>query len=81
MTAAGGGAAVWETLPNCNGVARVDAATGSVRYVPLDPGRPFGIAAGGGSAWVATDRGVVRLAAPDQVTWTNSRARCSPAAG
>ena len=56
-----GEGAVWATLPNYNGIARVDVATGSVRYVPLDQGRPFGIAAGGGSAWVATDRGVVRL--------------------
>jgi streptogramin lyase len=56
-----GEGAVWATLPNYNAVARVDAGTGSVRYVALDQGRPFGIAAGGGSAWVATDRALVRL--------------------
>jgi virginiamycin B lyase len=56
-----GEGAVWAALPNYNAVARVDAASGSVRYVALDQGRPFGVAAGGGSAWVATGRAVVRL--------------------
>jgi streptogramin lyase len=56
-----GEGAVWAALPNYDAVARVDLASGSVRYVRLDQGRPFGIAAGGGSAWVATDRGVVQL--------------------
>jgi virginiamycin B lyase len=53
--------AVWATLPNYRAVARVDTATGAARYLALDQGRPFGIAVGGGSAWIATDRGVVRL--------------------
>jgi len=52
---------VWATLPNHDAVARVDAATGEARYVRILHGRPFGVAAGGGSAWVATDRAVVRL--------------------
>lgn len=56
-----GEGAVWATLPNHHAVARVDASSGAVRYVALDQGQPFGVAAGGGSAWVATDRGVVRL--------------------
>jgi virginiamycin B lyase len=56
-----GDGAVWATLPNHDAVARVDAATGTVRYVQLRQGRPFGVAVGGGSAWVATDRAVVRL--------------------
>jgi streptogramin lyase len=56
-----GEGAVWATLPNYDTVARVDATTGAVQYVHLDQGQPFGIAVGGGSAWVATDRAVVRL--------------------
>ena len=56
-----GEGAIWATLPNHHAVARVDASTGAVRYGSLDQGQPFGIAVGGGSAWVATDRGVVRL--------------------
>jgi hypothetical protein len=57
-----GEGAVWATLPNYNAIVRVDASSGSVRYIALDQGQPFGIAVGGGSAWVATDRAVVRLA-------------------
>jgi streptogramin lyase len=72
-----GEGAVWATLPNYDGVARVDVATGAVRYVTLDHGRPFGIAAGGGSAWVATDRAVVRL---DGATGTPAAASNLPRA-
>ncbi len=53
--------ALWLTLPNHDAVARVDAITGMVRYIQLRYGRPFGIAVGAGSAWLATDRAVVRL--------------------
>jgi streptogramin lyase len=53
--------ALWATLPNHDAVARIDSATGEVRYLQLNYGRPFGIAVGAGSAWVATDRAVVRL--------------------
>jgi hypothetical protein len=56
-----GDGALWTTLPNYHAVARVDAATGAVRYVQLDQGQPFGVAVGGGAAWVATDHAVVRL--------------------
>jgi streptogramin lyase len=56
-----GEGALWAALPNHDAVARVDATTGEVRYVRLRQGRPFGVAAGGGSAWVATDGAVVRL--------------------
>jgi streptogramin lyase len=56
-----GEGALWATLPNHDALARVDAATGAVRYVRLRQGRPFGVAVGDGSAWVATDRAVVRL--------------------
>lgn len=56
-----GDGAVWATLPNYDAVARIDAATGSVRYARTPYGEPFGVAVGGGSAWVATDHGVLRL--------------------
>lgn len=56
-----GDGAVWATLPNDGAVARLDAATHALRYTRVPYGRPFGVAAGGGSAWVATDHGVVRL--------------------
>jgi hypothetical protein len=56
-----GEGAVWATMPNFDAVARVDVTTGAVRFVRLDHGRPFGVATGGGSAWVATDRALVRL--------------------
>jgi hypothetical protein len=32
-----------------------------VTYTRTPYGRPFGVAVGGGSAWVATDHGVLRL--------------------
>jgi streptogramin lyase len=53
--------AVWATFPNNRGVARVDPGSGEARYFAVAVGEPFGIAAGGGSAWVATDRAVWRL--------------------
>jgi streptogramin lyase len=53
--------ALWATLPNHDAVVRVDAISGQARYFQLDYGRPFGIAIGAGSAWVATQRAVVRL--------------------
>ena len=56
-----GDGAVWATLPNYGAVARVDAGTHSVLYTRTPYGRPFGVAVGGGSTWVATDHGVVRL--------------------
>ena len=56
-----GDGAVWATLPNYGAVARVDAGTHAVLYARTPYGRPFGVAVGGGSTWVATDHGVVRL--------------------
>lgn len=56
-----GDGAVWATLPNHDALARIDASIGEVRYVGRGFGHPFGIALGGGSVWVATDRSVVRL--------------------
>src|SRR5262245_57454788 len=53
--------AAWATLPNNGGVARIDAATRTVRYVRTPYGEPFGIAVGAGSAWVATDTAVLKL--------------------
>jgi virginiamycin B lyase len=56
-----GDGAVWATLPNAGAVARVDTATGEIVYARTPYGRPFGVAVGGGSAWVATDHGVLKL--------------------
>jgi streptogramin lyase len=56
-----GDGAVWATLPNYGAVARLDTGTHALRYVRTPYGRPFGVAVGGGSAWVATDHGVLRL--------------------
>jgi streptogramin lyase len=56
-----GDGAVWATLPNYGAVARLDPASGTVSYARTPYGRPFGVAVGGGSAWVATDHGVLRL--------------------
>ena len=67
-----GDGAVWATLPNYGAVARLDAATGAVAYARTPYGRPFGVAVGGGSAWVATDHGVLRL---DGVTGEADRRR------
>jgi hypothetical protein len=58
-----GNGAVWATLANNRGVARVDAVTGDVRYIPVGYGEPFGVAVGGDHAWVATDRAVWKLGA------------------
>jgi streptogramin lyase len=58
---AAGGGAVWATLPNYDAVARLDTSTHALTYARTPYGRPFGVAAGGGSAWVATDHGVLRL--------------------
>jgi streptogramin lyase len=56
-----GEGAVWATLANNRGLARVDVVTGTVRYVPIAYGEPFGVAVGGGSAWAASDRAVWKL--------------------
>jgi virginiamycin B lyase len=56
-----GEGALWATLPSRDAVARIDTASGRVTYVRLRYGRPFGVAVGGASAWVATDRAIVRL--------------------
>jgi len=56
-----GDGAVWATLPNYGAVARLDTATHALRYARTPHGRPFGVTVGGGSAWVATDHGVLRL--------------------
>jgi hypothetical protein len=56
-----GDGAVWATLPNYGAVARLDTATHALTYARIPYGRPFGVAVGGGSTWVATDHGVVRL--------------------
>jgi streptogramin lyase len=56
-----GDGAVWATLPNYGAVARLDTGTHTLRYAGTPYGRPFGVAVGGGSTWVATDHGVVRL--------------------
>jgi streptogramin lyase len=48
-------------LPNYGAVARLDASTHALQYVRTPYGRPFGVAVGAGSAWVATDHGVLRL--------------------
>jgi streptogramin lyase len=56
-----GDGAVWATLPNSGAVARLDTGTHALRYARTPYGRPFGVAVGGGSAWVATDHGVLHL--------------------
>jgi streptogramin lyase len=56
-----GDGAVWATLPNYGAVARLDTGTHALLYARTPYGRPFGVAVGGGSAWVATDHGVLRL--------------------
>ena len=69
---------VWTTLANNRGVARIDALTGSVRYIPIPFGDPFGVAVGGGHAWVATDRAVWKL---DATTGVPRAASLTPRAG
>ena len=56
-----GDGALWATLPNYDAVARVDAITGGVQYARVRYGAPFGVAVGGGAAWVAAAGGVVRF--------------------
>jgi sugar lactone lactonase YvrE len=56
-----GDGAVWATLPNYGAVAKLDTGTHALVYARTPYGRPFGVAVGGGSAWVATDHGVLRL--------------------
>jgi streptogramin lyase len=73
-----GDGAVWATLPNYGAVARLDVATHAVSYTRIPYGRPFGIAVGGGAAWVASDHGVVRL---DSATGRPTGAAILPAAG
>lgn len=72
-----GDGAVWATLPNYGAVARLDPATGTVVYARTPYGRPFGVAVGDGSAWVATDHGVVRF---DDVTAKPTGVALLPAA-
>jgi len=72
-----GDGAVWATLPNYDAVARIDAATSSVQYARTPYGRPFGVTIGGGSAWVATDHGVLRL---DELTAKPTGVALLPAA-
>lgn len=72
-----GDGAVWATLPNYDAVARIDASTGSIRYARTPYGRPFGVTVGGGSAWVATDHGVLRL---DELTGRPTGVALLPAA-
>lgn len=68
------GGAVWAALPNHGAVARIDPATGEVRYIRVPYGNPFGVDAAG---WVATDRAVVKL---DPTTGALEAARLIPAA-
>jgi streptogramin lyase len=69
--------ALWATLPNHGAVARIDTTTGAVRYIRTPYGEPFGVAAGAGAAWVATDRAVLQL---DQTTGALKAAVLVPAA-
>jgi YVTN family beta-propeller protein len=53
---------VWVTHPNQNVVTRSDPSSGTVTAtVPVDQGRLFGVAAGGGAVWVVTDEALVRI--------------------
>jgi streptogramin lyase len=72
-----GDGAVWVTLPNYGAVARLDTATHAIRYARTPYGRPFGVAVGGGSIWVATDHGVLRL---DSATGNTTGAALLPTA-
>jgi streptogramin lyase len=72
-----GDGAVWAALPNAGAVARLDVATRKVTYARTPYGRPFGVAVGGGSTWVATDHGVLRL---DSATGHPTGAALLPAA-
>jgi streptogramin lyase len=71
-----GEGAAWATLPNNRGLVRQDGATA---YVAVPFGDPFGVAVGGGSIWVATNRAVWKL---DAATGTpQAAALIPPAAG
>jgi streptogramin lyase len=72
-----GDGAVWATLPNQGAVARLDVGARTVGYAHVPYGRPFGVAVGGGSSWVATDHGVVRF---DETTARPSGAAILPPA-
>lgn len=63
-----GDGAVWATLPNYGAVARLDTGTHALVYARTPYGRPFGIAVGGGSTWVAADHGVLRLRRHDRTS-------------
>ena len=53
---------VWVTHPNQNVLTRSDQTTGAVAAtVPVEQGRLFGVAAGGGSVWAVTDEALVRV--------------------
>jgi hypothetical protein len=69
------GAGLWATLPNHGAVARIDPQGGSVRYIRIPYGDPFGIDATG--VWVATDRAVLQL---DPTTGELKAAALIPAA-
>jgi streptogramin lyase len=73
-----GEGAVWATLANNRGAARVDGATGAVRYADVPFGDPFGVAVGGGSVWVAANRAVWKL---DATTGAPQAASLIPPAG
>jgi streptogramin lyase len=73
-----GEGALWATLANNGGVARIDAATGGTRPVAIPYGDPFGVAVGGGGVWVATNRAVWKL---DAATGQPQAASLLPASG
>jgi streptogramin lyase len=74
-----GDGTVWASLPNNAGAARIAAASGGVSYVGVPFGDPFGVAVGGGSVWVATNRAVWKL---DEATGDpQAAAQIPPAAG
>ncbi len=60
--AAVGEGGVWTTHPNQNVVTRSDQTTGALAAtVPVEQGRLFGVAAGGGAVWAVTDEALVRI--------------------
>lgn len=73
-----GDGAVWAALANVGAVARLDTARGAVRSVRIPFGDPFGVAAGGGAVWVATNRAVWKL---DAATGEPRAASLIPPAG
>jgi streptogramin lyase len=52
--------ALWGTNPTHDAVTRI-GADGTLTYVATGAGRPFCVAAGNGSAWIATDTALVRV--------------------